>query len=75
MFLSISYLLSFLHTTPSIRLYVRMCAFSNSMTFVTNLNSDRHPVKMGGRDRVQPLTAIALSVEENSVWKIALPPT
>lgn len=61
-----------------IRLLARSCrmhAFSNRMTSVTNLHLGRHPVKIGGRDLVHPLTAIALSKEENSLWKITLPPT
>lgn len=53
-----------------------MHVFSNSVTSVTNLNLERYPVKMGGRVLLQPpLTAVSLSEEENSLWKITLPPT
>lgn len=45
------------------------------MTSVTNLNLARHPVKIGGRDLVQPLTDVTLGEEENSLWKMTLPPT
>lgn len=52
-----------------------MHAFSDSQTPVTNLNLERHPLKIGGSDLVQPLTAVTLTEEENSLWKMTLPPT
>lgn len=46
-----------------------------STTSVTNLNLKRHPVKIGGSDLVQPITTVTLREEENSLWKMTLPPT
>ena len=53
----------------------RMHILGNSTASVTNLNLEIHPVKIGGTDLVQPLTAVTLGEEENTIWKMILPPT